>query len=154
MRPLQATQLWARMQCSRSASLLAPQPVLCSLLLATRRCMLALMPMLHEHASAALAALLSSSVSCSSVSWLCLTCVRSLSEHPGGGTTPLAVKAIFADPWPEDVLAAFMHALSRRLLSAPAAAPYLLGCAAAVASVAPSRIRQEQLHAMWDVCLR
>jgi len=65
-----------------------------------------------------------------------------------------AVRAIFADPWPEDVLAAFLLCIARRLLSAPAAASYLLGCAAAVATVAPSRVRQEQLHAIWDVCLR
>lgn len=65
-----------------------------------------------------------------------------------------AVRAIFADPWPEDVLASFLLCIARRLLSAPAAASYLLGCAAAVATVAPSRVRQEQLHAMWDVCLR
>lgn len=65
-----------------------------------------------------------------------------------------AVRAIFADPWPEDVLASFLLCIARRLLSAPAAACYLLGCAAAVTSVAPSRVRQEQLHAMWDVCLR
>jgi hypothetical protein len=64
------------------------------------------------------------------------------------------VRAIFADPWSGDVLSAFLLAVSRRLLSAPAAAAYLLGLAAAVASVAPSRVRQEQLHAMWDVCLR
>lgn len=72
----------------------------------------------------------------------------------GGGTVSPAVRAIFADPWPEDVLGAFMCCIARRLLSAPAAAGYLLGCAAAVCTVAPSRIRQEQLHAMWDVCLR
>jgi hypothetical protein len=72
----------------------------------------------------------------------------------GGGTVSQTVRTIFADPWPEDVVAALLLTLARRLLSAPAAAPYLLGCAAAVASVAPSRIRQEQLHAMWDVCLR
>jgi hypothetical protein len=64
------------------------------------------------------------------------------------------VRAIFADPWSGDVLSAFLLAVSRRLLSAPAAGAYLLGLAAAVASVAPSRVRQEQLHAMWDVCLR
>lgn len=72
----------------------------------------------------------------------------------GGGTVPQAVRAIFADPWSEDVLACFMYALNRRLLSAPFAASYLLNCAAAVASACPSRVRQEQLHAMWDVCLR
>ncbi|WIA41108.1 hypothetical protein OEZ86_004737 [Tetradesmus obliquus] len=72
----------------------------------------------------------------------------------GGGTVSQAVRAIFADPWPEDVLSSFLHALSRRLLSAPAAASYLLACASAVASACPSRVRQEQLHAMWDVCLR
>jgi hypothetical protein len=66
----------------------------------------------------------------------------------------LAVRAIFADPWSEDVLASFILCIARRLLSAPAAASYLLGCAAAVSTVAPSRIRQEQLHAMWDMCLR
>jgi hypothetical protein len=64
------------------------------------------------------------------------------------------VRAIFADPWPEDVLSSYLLCIARRLLSAPAAASYLLGCAAAVATVAPSRVRQEQLHAMWDVCLR
>eukprot|EP00878_Enallax_costatus_P001838 GHUV01001996.1.p1 GENE.GHUV01001996.1~~GHUV01001996.1.p1 ORF type:complete len:1153 (+),score=396.09 GHUV01001996.1:337-3795(+) len=72
----------------------------------------------------------------------------------GGGTVSLAVRAIFADPWPEDVVATFMLALSRRLLSAPAAASFLLSCATAVACAAPSRVKQEQLHAMWDVCLR
>lgn len=66
----------------------------------------------------------------------------------------VAVKAIFADPWPEDVVASFILALSRRLLSAPAAASFLLSCATAAASAAPSRVRQEQLHAMWDICLR
>jgi hypothetical protein len=65
-----------------------------------------------------------------------------------------AVRAIFADPWSEDVLSSFLLCIARRLLSAPAAASYLLGCAAAVSTVAPSRIRQEQLHAMWDTCLR
>ncbi|KAF8062701.1 SPAC3H8.02 [Scenedesmus sp. PABB004] len=72
----------------------------------------------------------------------------------GGGTVSAAVRAIFADPWPEDVVAAFMHTLARRLLSAPAAAAHLLACAAAAASAAPSRMRQEQLHGLWDVCLR
>lgn len=72
----------------------------------------------------------------------------------GGGTVSPAVRAIFADPWPEDALASFMLCIARRLLSAPAAASYLLGCAAAVATVAPSRVCQEQVHTMWDVCLR
>jgi hypothetical protein len=72
----------------------------------------------------------------------------------GGGTVSAAVRAIFADPWPENVLASFLLCIARRLLSAPAAASYLLGCAAAVSAVAPSRVRQEQLHGMWDVCLR
>ena len=78
----------------------------------------------------------------------------SLTPAAGGGTVSPSVRAIFADPWPEDVLASFLLCVARRLLSAPAAASYLLGCAAAVASVAPSRVRQEQLHAMWDTCLR
>ncbi|KAF6252279.1 hypothetical protein COO60DRAFT_1704362 [Scenedesmus sp. NREL 46B-D3] len=72
----------------------------------------------------------------------------------GGGTVSQAVRAIFADPWPEDALSSFLFVLSRRLLSTPAAASYLLACASAVASACPSRLRQEQLHAMWDVCLR
>eukprot|EP00879_Flechtneria_rotunda_P022502 GHRR01023753.1.p1 GENE.GHRR01023753.1~~GHRR01023753.1.p1 ORF type:complete len:1357 (+),score=559.90 GHRR01023753.1:692-4762(+) len=72
----------------------------------------------------------------------------------GGGTVSHVVRAVFADPWPEDPMAAFMLAIGRRLLSVPSAAGYLLGCASAVVSAAPSRVRQEQLHALWDVCLR
>lgn len=72
----------------------------------------------------------------------------------GGGSVSAVVRAIFADPWPADVVASCLHTLHRRLLSAPAAAPLLLSCAAAAVAAAPSRVRQEQLHAMWDVCLR
>jgi hypothetical protein len=72
----------------------------------------------------------------------------------GGGSVAPAVRGIFADPWPEDVVASFLHQLHRRLVAAPAAAPYLLACAAAACAAAPSRVRHEQLHAMWDLCMR
>jgi hypothetical protein len=72
----------------------------------------------------------------------------------GGGSVASAVRGIFADPWPEDCLAAFVHQLHRRLVATPTAAPYLLACASAAASAAPSRVKHDQLHAMWDFCLR
>ncbi|GBF93132.1 hypothetical protein Rsub_05861 [Raphidocelis subcapitata] len=72
----------------------------------------------------------------------------------GGGSVPLSVATIFADPWPEDLLTSFLFALTRRLFSAPGAAEYLLACAAAVARACPSRVKHEQLHQMWDTCLR
>ncbi len=74
--------------------------------------------------------------------------------HAGGGTVSATVRSIFADPWPEDIMASLMHAILRRLISAPAAATYLLGCANAVAMVCPSRVKHEQLHQLWDTCLR
>jgi hypothetical protein len=72
----------------------------------------------------------------------------------GGGTVSLSVATIFADPWPEDLLTGLMFTLTRRLFSAPGAAEYLLACAGAVARACPSRVKHEQLHQMWDTCLR
>ncbi|KAI8462946.1 MAG: hypothetical protein J3K34DRAFT_527396 [Monoraphidium minutum] len=72
----------------------------------------------------------------------------------GGGTVPPAVATIFADPWPEDLLARLLFSLTRRLFSAPGAAEYLLACAGAAARACPSRVKHEQLHQMWDTCLR
>ncbi len=67
---------------------------------------------------------------------------------------PQVVATIFADPWPEDLLSSFLFTLSRRLFNAPGAAEYLLACAGAVARAGPSRVKHEQLHQMWDTCLR
>lgn len=72
----------------------------------------------------------------------------------GGGTVAPSVATIFADPWPEDLLSSLLFTLSRRLHSAPGAAEYLLACAGAAARAAPARVRHEQIHQMWDTCLR
>lgn len=72
----------------------------------------------------------------------------------GGGSVSPAIRANFADPWPEDVLASFLAALLRRLLAAPDASEYLLACTGAVVSACPSRVRQEQLQLIWDVALK
>lgn len=72
----------------------------------------------------------------------------------GGGTVPLTVRSIFADPWPEDLVQAIMNTLLRRLLVCPQSAPYLLACSSAVAGVCPSRMKQEQLHLMWDTAVK